>query len=95
MPYEKHKQPQEVLDYDIDCTKRLSSDDTIIRVQPSVSGPDNLLVVERSTPIENGTRAKIWLSGGTHMARYKVTVLCVTYEGRTIESEFFVNVKDK
>jgi hypothetical protein len=43
----------------------------------------------------NGTRAKVWLAGGTSGARYKVTTTMVTHDGRTKEHEFLVIVSEK
>jgi hypothetical protein len=92
MAEKKFKQPSEVLDFDIIADKRLTDDDSIVSAGATFSGPDSNLVIMRVT--WSGTVAKVWLSGGTDGCTYKVTVEILTANGRQIESEFYVQVKD-
>lgn len=87
------KQPAETLDYDIRCDKRMDASDVIVSVTASVSGPDNNLLIPRTTHYDD-TIAKVYLEGGTNDATYKITLLVITLNGRTIETEFLVHVKD-
>ena len=84
------KQPVEVLDYDIDCSEWLVSDDELTSatavVEPVGVTADSVLV---SSP-----RVKVWLSGGTNGATYKVTVTITTDDGRVKQVEFRVRVRD-
>lgn len=89
----KNKQPSETLDFDIDCRKRMDSSDTITSVNASFSGPNQALVIER-TSFYDDTVAKIYVSGGTDNTTYKITLLVVTMNGTTIETEFLLHVKD-
>lgn len=88
----KRKQPREIEDFDIICAKRMSDDDTITSVTASYSGPDQSLVIERCTWTD--TVAKIWTSGGTDMVTYKITALIHTANGRLIEVDFHLEVRD-
>lgn len=88
----KTKQPFEVLDFDIQCHRRMDSDDELVGVSATFTGQDATLVVERVT--WDATVAKIWLGGGTNNVTYKVTVLIATMNGRIIETDFLVHVKD-
>lgn len=84
------KQPVEVLDYDIDCSEWLVSDDALASATAVVDTAgltvDSVLI---SSP-----RVKVWLSGGTNGATYKVTVTITTDDGRVKQVEFRVRVKD-
>lgn len=84
------KQPVEVLDYDIDCTDWLVSDDALA-LATAVSDGAALQVdaVNVYSP-----RVKVWLSGGTSGSNYKVTVTITTDDGRVKQVEFRVRVKD-
>ena len=84
------KQPVEVLDYDIDCTDWLVSDDLLASATAVVDTAgltvDSVLVAS--------PRIKVWLSGGTNGATYKVTVTITTDDGRVKQVEFRVRVRD-
>ena len=84
------KQPVEVLDYDIDCSEWIVSDDVLASAVATVDGTgltiDSVLV---STP-----RVKVWLSGGTNGSSHKITVTITTDDGRVKQVEFRVRVKD-
>lgn len=90
----KSKQPHETLDYDFNALRPLGNDDTITGVTASYSGPDRLLFIERALVMDEVT-PKVWLSGGTDGATYKVTILATTAAGRVIEGEFLLYVKDR
>lgn len=92
MAEKKSKQPSETLDFDFVADKRLTDDDSIVNVTASYTGPDTSLVIERIT--WNATVAKVWLKGGTDGCTYKVTAHIVTANGREIESEFMLQVRD-
>lgn len=84
------KQPVEVLDYDIDCSDWLVSDDALSSATAVVDetglAVDSVLI---SSP-----RVKVWLSGGTNGSTYKVTVTITTEDGRVKQVEFRVRVRD-
>lgn len=91
------KQPSERKDYDIDYGDWLAySGDTIDQVETSVqcltNSSDTSLVVDQ---VQNTlTVTKLWVSGGTDGARYKITIKLTTTGGRIDESELLFTVKD-
>jgi len=91
------KQPSEIKDYDINYTEWLSPmADTIASVSASVTcltdADDTDLVIDA---IQNTPQVvKLWLSGGTDRAKYKVTVQATTAGGRKDESELIFTVRD-
>lgn len=93
MAESKTKQPYEVLDFDIDAYRELEDGDVLASAYAAVTGPDEELVIEKTT--FTADRAKVWLSGGTDKKRYLVTVYMPTRDGRLLEAEFTIHVKDK
>jgi len=91
------KQPSEVKDYDIDYAAWLAtSADIVIGATATVScltdPADTALSIDSiqaTSPV-----VKLWISGGTDRARYKVTVQVQTVGGRLDESELLFTVKD-
>jgi len=86
------KQPNEVLDYDIDYTSWLSETDFVVSDITTVDGVG--LVIDSSIVINSGTKLKIWLSGGTDGATYKITARVTTSDARVKEDEFRVRIKE-
>ena len=91
------KQPAEVKDYDIDYSEWLAPvADDLDAVTTSVeclSDPgDTSLQVDRA-PF-TATTVKLWISGGTHGARYKVTVTVTTTYERVDQSELIFTIKE-
>lgn len=89
----KTKQPHEVLDFDIDCSRRVGDDDTIKSVTVTINGPDDVLFQPVPATFTD-IIAKVWLAGGMSGNAYKVTVLVETVGGRKIEKEFMMFVKE-
>lgn len=88
----KTKQPAEVTDFDVDFTKELADGDSLADIAAFYTGPDDALYLEKATPLDY--RAKLWFSSGTDKATYKVTGYGVTVQGRVIEFEFQILVRD-
>lgn len=84
------KQPSEVVDYDIDYTDWLTSGDNVQSCNVTVA-PAGLTI---DSTFINDPRVKIWLSGGTVGAQYKLTARTTTADGRVKEDEFKVKVKE-
>lgn len=84
------KQPVEVLDYDIDCSDWLVSDDVLA----SATAVTDVAGLTVDSVLVSSPRVKVWLSGGTNGAAYKVTVTITTDDGRVKQVEFRVRVKD-
>lgn len=90
------KQPNEVLDYDIECVREMPEGDSIASVTAYITGPDEELFVETVGTVDySPTVAKIRLSGGTNLKKYKVTLLIITLDGLLIESEFNIRIRDE
>lgn len=85
-----NKQPAEVLDYDIDYSSALDTGDTI--VAHTVTAETGITV--DTSVIVGGVYVKIWLSGGTNGATYKITLTVTTAAGRVREDEIKLKIKD-
>ena len=90
------KQPREVEDKDVDWADWMPAGDSIDATLTEVrqlSGDDATpLVVDK---VENTANlSKVWLSGGAHGAKYRVTVRMKTLNGREKEAEFDISVKE-
>lgn len=92
-----NKQPDEVLDYDFDFSEWLTErDDTIASVtaeaEPGLTLPATVDSVDN--PSHANGIVKVFTSGGTDKARYKVTVTVTTAAGRVKQAEIAVRVKE-
>lgn len=85
------KQPNDVLDYDLDYSEFLSAGDSLSNLSTAAVSPSGLTV---HTPLVIGKTLKIWVQGGSAGVKYKVTVQAVTVLGRTKEDELIFRVKD-
>jgi hypothetical protein len=78
------KDPEEVLDYDLDWSSRLTDGDTITASTWALSSPpDAVLRIDSET--ETTTVTKVWLSGGTLGQVYNLTNHVTTAGGRQME----------
>lgn len=101
-----NKQPNEVLDYDVDMAgwfTDLEGDD-IQSVDVTVSSqseaqPRLVIGPMPHPPVvlfgDQPTRFKVWIGGGTEFTNYKVTCSVRTEQDRTKEVEFMIKVRDK
>lgn len=83
------KDPNEVLDYDVDWTARLAGD-TIVSSDWTVPAE----ITEDSNSFSE-TVAKIWLSGGTISEQYELLNRIVTAGGRTMDQTVKLKIKAK
>lgn len=79
------KQPADVLDYDIDYTHWLPTNDTVSAATSTVTPTG--LNLDLTLVVESGTRVKLWVSGGTAGVTYKVEVTATTTLGRVKQDE--------
>ena len=91
------KQPVEVKDYDIDYGEWLTpvADDLDVvttSVECLSDRADTSLQVDRA--LFTATVVKLWVSGGTNGARYKVTVTVTTTYERVDQSELIFTIKE-
>ncbi|HCC63383.1 MAG TPA: hypothetical protein DEQ55_19830 [Pseudomonas sp.] len=100
------KQPNDVLDYDVDLTDWFAdiADDDIESVEITVTStaepvpalvlgpvPHNPYTLLGASP----QRFKLWLGGGTHFVDYVVTCVVRTEQDRVKEVEFKIKVRDR
>ena len=90
------KQPNEVLDWDVNFADWMRPGDDIDTVQADIrllAGPDtDPLTVDQ---IQNTSHmSKVWLRGGAAGARYRVQLRANTIYGRVKEAEFDISVKE-
>lgn len=83
------KDPNAVIDYDIDWSKRLPNGD-IILVSDWIVPAGITMDSEESTD----TVTKIWLSGGTAGQSYALTNRITTAHGRTQDKTITITVKE-
>ena len=85
------KQPVEVLDFFFDFRNWLTSkSDTPASYEVTAQPGVNVASHNMLTP---GV-VQVFMSGGTHAARYKVTCDMLTTGGRTKQAEFVLKLKD-
>jgi hypothetical protein len=87
-----NKDPDEVLDYSIDWSARLSDTDFITSstwVNLTSSG------LIRYSSSSSSTITTIWFSGGTLDLSYIITNRVVTNEGRTMDQSAKIKIKAK
>lgn len=99
------KQPGEKLDYDVDYEQFFGPDDdddidgsaniSATIAAPGGSAPHLQL---DGPPIAIGgltsRRAKVWLKGGVDGITYHVTVTAATHQGRIVETDFLLKIKE-
>jgi len=100
------KQPNDVLDYDVDMTDWFQSIplDEIQSVAVTVTSYQEVTptLVVGPTPHPateqdgaNAVRFKVWLGGGTDQTDYVVTCVVLTEQDRRKEIDFKIKVRDK
>jgi hypothetical protein len=94
------KQPVERVDYDIDYSEWLTTNDNVESVVVTVF-PDELAM----TPVPDSRLhiltavvidpiVKLWIEGGRNGVTYKVTLTMTSADGRIKQDEFKLKVKD-
>jgi hypothetical protein len=86
------KDPNEVLDYQIDWSDRLDGDTIDASTWAFASG-DGMLVMDSDS--FTGTTTTLWLSGGTLNATYEVTNHITTDGGREMDQTAKIKLKSK
>lgn len=87
------KDPDEVLDYQIDWSERLNGD-TISTSSWTISGTGTTPLVEDSNEV-SGDLSIVWLSGGTLGVKYTLTNRITTAAGRTMDQSVNLRIKTK
>lgn len=89
-----NKDPNEILDYQVNWEKRVQSrrtpDDTIVGSTWIV--PDG---ITKQSDTFSDTTTTIWLSGGTDGQPYTLINRIVTTEGRTMDESVTIKIKER
>lgn len=84
------KQPAEADTYTINYAQDLTVGDAI-RTSVLTVTPAGLGI---TPPVLVDTRVRVWISGGANQVKYKITATTTTDDGRVMQDEFYVKVKD-
>ena len=84
------KQPAETESYSIYYGDDLTTGDNV-ESAVITSSPSGLTI---SAPIIADPRVRMWISSGTANVTYKVTVTTTTADGRILQDEFRIKVKE-
>ena len=87
------KQPAEIEDYTIDYGDDLSRTDEVSAIV-SVTPDDAGLIISNQFIVSGGQKVTFTAAGGVTGTTYKVTVLVDTTEGRRLEDEIKIKVKE-
>lgn len=85
------QQPADRLDYDIDCTDLIGSDDSVSSVAIAVTPATGLTVNGIVNPSDDGVKA--WVGPGA-AGTYKLEVTVTTALGRIKQDELKIRVKE-
>lgn len=85
------QQPGEYLSYTIDYSDSLVDSDTVALASVTAT-PEGELTIDRISTTD--TTAQFWVTGGTHLTRYKVEVTATTAEGRILQDEITLYIKE-
>jgi hypothetical protein len=88
------KDPEEVLDYTIDWTDRLSDDTITVSEWAMSEDNEDELLIEDSNLI-SGETTVIWLSAGTLGVTYSLTNHITTAAGREMDQTVRLKIKAK
>ena len=86
------QQPGDTLDYDVRYADWLSTGDVVQSATAQVAPVG--LTVQSPLVVDSGKTVKVWVSGGVTGTRYKVTLTATTAQGRVVEHELRVIIKD-
>ena len=86
------KDPDAILDYKVDWSEWLDTDETI-STQTTLASTG--ITVESSGIFDSSTSVVAWLSGGTANSRYRITSRITTSAGRTDDRSYMVSIKER
>lgn len=81
------KDPDDVLDFELDWSSWLGTSETINTSTWTVATG-----ITKDSDTNTTTTATIWLSGGTHGTAYQLTNRIVTNQGRTKDQSIYISV---
>ncbi len=87
----KHrKQSSETESYTIDYTGDLTTGDSVVTSDVTVTPPGLTLVATNV----GATSTRIWVAGGIDKVVYKIETTSSTGDGRVLQDEFYLTIKD-
>ena len=90
------KDPNDILDYDIDWTLALTSGDSILSSTWSIFQTDGTITIQASpAPSYTATVTKLWLSGGTAGQGYILRNTITTAIGDRMEESVLILCRTK
>lgn len=87
------KDPDELLDYQIDWSERLGDDTISSGNSSSWDGDDDDLIIEDESHTD--TTTTVWLSGGVLETRYLLTNTIWTDGGRILQQSIYLPIRAK
>jgi hypothetical protein len=94
------KQPVERVDYDIDYSEWLTTNDNVESVVVTVFPDESVMTpvphdrLHVLTAVVIDPIIKLWIEGGRNGVTYKVSLTMTTADGRIKQDEFKLKVKD-
>jgi len=85
------KQPAEVESYTVDYSEDLTSGDGIVLATAAIT-PTGLVL--DAVDYSDSKSVRVWVSDGAVGVKYKVEVTATTGDGRVMQDEFYVTIKD-
>lgn len=85
------KQPAEVESYTIRYDQDLTFGDEITEASASVIPAGELEITGIDVAVDS---VRVWLSGGNDGNKYKIEVTSNTSDGRVMQDEFYVTIRD-
>lgn len=87
------KQPREIETYSISYKEDLTSGDEITTVDASVV-PSEQGGLELFNISHDENRVRVWVRNGVASIKYKIEVTASTMDGRVMQDEFYVAIKE-
>lgn len=84
------KDPNAILDYTFDWGSWLADNETILTSIMTVG-----VGITKGSSSKNGTRTKVWLSGGAVGTTYGITNRITTSEGRVDDRTIYIKVAER
>ncbi len=85
------KDPNEVLDYQMDWSDRLEDGETILTSTFVVASGD----IAKDSQEFSGALTTVWFSGGTEGVKNVITNRVVTSDGRTYDESAIIRIRSK
>lgn len=85
------KQPREVETYTVEYSNDLTERDYLVSANGEVAPTGSLVLLSTTF---NGSAVRVWVQGGNVGTKYKISIIVHTNDGRVLEDEFYVTIKE-